>query len=115
MPASLAEVDRSVEQAILMLRLLPYAEYLKTAHWQRVRELALEAAGQTCELCSSDHGLEVHHRTYARVGFERPADVITLCADCHRDFHRSLLLRAIRATAAAPLSVDVKDVLEKVG
>ena len=30
------------EQAIAALRRLPYADYLQTAHWQRVRGLALE-------------------------------------------------------------------------
>lgn len=112
---TLQEVDQSVEQAILALRRLPYAEYLRTAHWQRVRELALDRAGHQCELCSHTETLEVHHRTYERLGFERPADVIALCHDCHRDFHRSLLLRAIRATEHAPLAVTIADVFEKVG
>lgn len=111
---TLHEVDRTVEQAILALRRLPYAEYLKTAHWQRVRELALGRADQQCELCSGTEALEVHHRTYERLGFERPGDVIALCHDCHRDFHRSLLLRAIRATEHEPLAVSVSDVLDKV-
>jgi hypothetical protein len=57
----------------------------------------------------------VHHRTYERVGFERQSDLIVLCHDCHRDFHRSLTLRAIRATEHAPLAVTVADVLERVG
>ncbi|HVZ20240.1 MAG TPA: hypothetical protein VG871_04220 [Vicinamibacterales bacterium] len=111
---TLQEVDRAVERAILALRRLPYAEYLLSSHWQRVRELALERAGHQCELCAHADGLEIHHRTYERLGFERPGDVIALCHDCHRDFHRSLLLRAIRATEHAPLGVTVADVLEKV-
>jgi hypothetical protein len=107
-------VDRSVEAGITALRRLPYAEYLKTAHWQRVRTLALESAGYACELCSSTVDLEVHHRTYERLGFERPDDVIALCHDCHRDHHRALVLRAIRATEQAPLAVTLREVLEKV-
>jgi 5-methylcytosine-specific restriction endonuclease McrA len=110
---TLHEVDQTVEQAIAALRRLPYAEYLQTAHWQRVRMLALENAGHQCELCSSTEALEVHHRTYERLGFERPNDVIALCHDCHRDHHRALVLRAIRATEKAPLAVTVADALEK--
>lgn len=111
---TLHEVDRTVERAIAALRRLPYAEYLQTAHWQRVRTLALEQAGHTCDLCGRDDRLEVHHRTYERVGFERQSDLIVLCHDCHRDFHRSLLLRAIRATEHEPVAVTVSDVFEKV-
>jgi len=112
---TLYEVDRTVEQAITALRQLPYAEYLKTAHWQRVRALALEQAGHVCDLCGHDDRLEVHHRTYERVGMERQSDLIVLCYDCHRDFHRAILLRAIRATEHAPLAVTVKEVFEKIG
>lgn len=109
------EVDQSLEQAITALRRLPYPEYMQTAHWQRVRALALESAGAACELCAGKVRLEVHHRTYERLGFERPDDVIALCHECHRDHHRALVLRAIRATQAAPLAVTVAEVLEKVG
>src|SRR5690348_12707666 len=91
----LADVDQLVERAITALRALPYADYLRTAHWQRVRALALERAGHACELCSATDRLEVHHRTYARLGFEWPSDVIALCADCHEEHHKSLVLRAI--------------------
>jgi hypothetical protein len=53
-------------------------------------------------------------RTYERLGFERPGDVIALCYDCHHDRHRALLLRAIRATENAT-AMTVSDVLQKVG
>lgn len=77
---------------------MPYAEYLKAAHWQRVRELALEQAGHMCDLCARDKQLDVYHRTYERLGFERQSDLIVLCHDCHQDHHKALVLRAIRAT-----------------
>jgi 5-methylcytosine-specific restriction endonuclease McrA len=107
------DVDRSVEAAIAALRRMPYREYLQTAHWARQRAFALEGAGHVCELCAHDDRLEVHHRSYARLGFERPEDLIVLCADCHRDHHRALVLRAIRATEHAPLAVSVCDVLKR--
>ena len=112
---TIVAVDRMVEQAIGALRRLPYREYLKTGHWQRVRALALEQAEHQCELCSATDDLEVHHRTYQRLGFERPGDVIALCARCHGDHHRALVLRAIRATERAPEAVTVREVLEKAG
>ena len=107
---TLQEANQTVEQAIAALRRLPYGEYLKTAHWQRVRTLALEQAGHVCDLCGESDRLEVHHRTYERVGFERQSDLIVLCHDCHRDHHKALVLRAIRATAEPPLKAVVDDV-----
>lgn len=99
------DVDLSMEAAILALRQLPYAEYLKTAHWQRQRRFALQRAGEACELCGHPDALEVHHRSYERLGFEQPEDLIVLCQDCHRDHHKALVLRAIRAAEHAPLKV----------
>jgi 5-methylcytosine-specific restriction endonuclease McrA len=107
------DVDRTLEQAITALRRLPYAEYLRTAHWQRVRGLALEQAGHTCDLCGHSDRLEVHHRTYERLGFERQSDLIVLCHDCHRDHHRALVLRAIRASEQAPVTVTVDEALRR--
>jgi hypothetical protein len=109
------EVNRPVEAGIAALRRMPYRAYLYTAHWQRQRAFALEQAENLCELCARGDRLEVHHRSYARVGFERPEVLIVLCNDCHGDHHRALVLRAIRATRHEPLAVTVAEVLEKTG
>lgn len=69
------------------LKALPYDEYLRTRHWQQQRDLALRAAADCCQLCNADKGLDVHHRTYARLGRERPADLIVLCRACHTRHH----------------------------
>ena len=83
------------------------------AHWQRVRPLALKTADHACELCAATEALEVHHRTYERLGFERPGDVLALCHDCYREHHRALVLRAIRATAEPPLHVMVNEIAKR--
>lgn len=110
---TLREVDQTLEQAIAALRRLPYADYLATSHWLRVRTLALEQAGHTCDLCGRADRLEVHHRTYERLGFERQSDLIVLCQDCHRDHHRALVLRAIRATDDPPVKATVDDIAKR--
>jgi hypothetical protein len=73
------------------------------------------ASGTRASWCGDDDRPEVHHRTYARLGFERQRDLIVLCHDCHRDHHRALILWAIRAMDHAPLGVTFGEVLEKVG
>jgi hypothetical protein len=98
---SVQEVDRLVETAIATLRRMPYQAYLRTAHWQRRRALALERADHACEICGHDDRLEVHHRTYARVDFEWPEDLIALCKACHTDHHRALVLHPSERTAPA--------------
>jgi 5-methylcytosine-specific restriction endonuclease McrA len=65
-----------------------YREYLRTEHWKQVRVRALEYADYSCQVCESGGEVHVHHRTYDRLGAERPADLTVLCAKCHALFHR---------------------------
>lgn len=69
------------------LETMPYARYLKTQHWQAVRQAALERAEHRCQVCNTDEKLHVHHRTYENRGAERDSDVIVLCKPCHERFH----------------------------
>jgi hypothetical protein len=68
------------------LATLPYDIYLRTAHWKRTRQLALDHYGSTCVLCGAEP-VEVHHRTYERRGCELLSDLIVLCGACHAQHH----------------------------
>lgn len=72
------------------LATMPYADYLRTEHWQGVRTAALTRAHNRCQLCDAAGVLNVHHRTYARRGREKPQDVIVLCRPCHERHHEVL-------------------------
>lgn len=61
--------------------------YLRSDHWRETRLGALERAEHRCQVCNSAKFLNVHHRTYERVGEERPADLTVLCRMCHKLFH----------------------------
>lgn len=78
-----------------------YEDYLRSAKWQRKRRAALARAEHRCQVCSGRDRLNVHHRTYERLGDERPADLTVLCETCHEIFHRHGRLDPMRATAAA--------------
>jgi 5-methylcytosine-specific restriction endonuclease McrA len=60
-----------------------YAEYLQSDLWARVRTAALRRAGYRCSACGASRNLEVHHRTYERLGGEAWADLVVLCHGCH--------------------------------
>ena len=69
-------------------RQIEYREvYLKSAHWRRVREIALGDFEYRCAICYSPKDLDVHHRTYERLGNERVSDLTVLCRSCHSLFH----------------------------
>lgn len=64
-----------------------YLRYLRSPKWQRVRRDALRRQ-PACVVCANKDGLDVHHKTYERLGNERPEDVVVLCRNCHDAFHR---------------------------
>jgi 5-methylcytosine-specific restriction endonuclease McrA len=71
------------------LRQMPYARYLKSAHWQIVRQRALPNAEHRCFYCGKTEQLDVHHLSYRRRGCEFDEDLIVLCRQCHTDEHLS--------------------------
>lgn len=63
--------------------------YLTSDWWRLTRQVALERAGHKCQLCASDCGpLQVHHRSYDRLGCEEPEDLTVLCDGCHGAHHK---------------------------
>lgn len=68
-----------------------YHKYIGSHHWRQnpARLAELEAAGFRCRVCNDGgagegRAIEVHHRTYARLGHEQPGDLTALCNTCHR-------------------------------
>lgn len=77
-------------QQIPLLRTMSYRDYLRSDHWATVRAEALARALYRCALCNRDMNLQVHHRTYERLGYELPSDLTVLCDECHHRFHDTL-------------------------
>jgi ribosomal protein S14 len=69
-----------------------YQKYIKSKEWKQKAEEAKTRAGNRCQGCNrprSEVQLEAHHRTYERIGRERPGDITVLCRDCHQSIEVS--------------------------
>lgn len=71
---------------------MDYSDYINSDAWQERRKERLEFAESRCELCNRSSDLEVHHRTYERLGDENLNDLIVICKTCHHQFHDRLSL-----------------------
>lgn len=67
-----------------------YRAHLQSPEWRVMRRLKLEDAGYRCQVCNGDELLQVHHRTYDRLGRERFQDLTVLCDACHAKHHDKL-------------------------
>jgi hypothetical protein len=64
-----------------------YLTYVQSPEWRARRNRALVRAGWCCERCQSRRTLQVHHKTYERLGCEWDQDLEVLCANCHEGEH----------------------------
>ncbi len=84
-----AQVEKK-RARIQELRAMPYRDYLLTPDWQKKRLYALKRAGGRCQVCNHlNKRLDVHHRTYERLGDEHYTDLLVLCHSCHGTFHKN--------------------------
>lgn len=69
-----------------------YQEYLRSEHWQETRRrFKASALGKRgCYVCGTRERLDVHHKSYKRIGNERLSDLVHLCRECHHMTHHIL-------------------------
>ena len=65
-----------------------YQAYLNSPGWRWTRNEALKRARWTCRRCGSRRDLQVHHRSYQRLGAELPSDLEVVCFRCHNQHHQ---------------------------
>ncbi len=65
-----------------------YTEYVKSDRWKELREIVLKRCNHQCQNCLNTKWLQMHHRTYERVGHELLTDLTILCRRCHTRQHR---------------------------
>ncbi|APX99464.1 HNH endonuclease [Lacinutrix venerupis] len=63
-----------------------YYGYLQSNIWKKKREWVLKNVDYKCERCGKK-ALLVHHKTYDRVGYENPEDLMAVCKSCHGKEH----------------------------
>ena len=65
-----------------------YRNYIRSEAWRKVRARYWKSKLlKTCYLCDASSNLQLHHKTYKRLGCEKLTDLIPLCDECHRYLH----------------------------
>ncbi len=67
-----------------MLGFRSLAAYFETDLWKKNRKRFPKKA---CAACFSTEFIQLHHRSYANLGNEKPGDCIWMCCDCHSTIH----------------------------
>lgn len=64
-----------------------YLQHLASEKWAAFRDRIIEDRGAKCERCGLRGSVQVHHKTYRRLGNEKPEDVSLYCKPCHAFIH----------------------------
>lgn len=69
-----------------------YSAYIASPAWRQKRLDLFAKVGRKCSRCGDDKNkIQVHHKTYQRVGRERLSDLEPLCELCHSLHHNKEL------------------------
>jgi 5-methylcytosine-specific restriction endonuclease McrA len=60
-----------------------YEAHLASEEWAAMKRALLQERGARCERCGAPPPLELHHKTYERLGRELPSDLELVCPECH--------------------------------
>ena len=75
-----------------------YQAYIASERWERLRFAVRWIQQDRCALCGCIAvPMVVHHNDYARVGKERPEDLIGLCKRCNGRHHNVWREAAIKS------------------
>jgi hypothetical protein len=86
-----------------------YMERINSFAWQGLRMRLLKERNYTCDRCKKrTQPLQLHHKTYERLGCERDDDLAVLCIPCHEiaDKERAAEGRARSADAYYDARLD---------
>jgi len=61
-----------------------YEKRIRSAQWKNMRADIARLRGNKCERCGRGPPLELHHKTYKRLGRELLSDLELLCTICHQ-------------------------------
>ena len=81
---------KAQEQGLPMPQGTDYQKGEQLGFWN-VREYVLFRDGHKCQCCkgkSKDNKLQVHHIESRKTGGYAPNNLITLCSECHKKYHR---------------------------
>ncbi len=72
----------------IMTKRRNYKKYLRSKFWLNKRKRFIKKYGR-CQLCGEKNlTFNLHHNTYENIFREKDIDLILLCRECHKNYHK---------------------------
>lgn len=83
-----------------------YDAYMKSPAWRKLRKRVFKLQGYVCRKCGVKERLTLHHKTYVRLGREKPKDMEVLCFECHMERHDDVVFAKEPVVQPSTISRD---------
>lgn len=70
---------------------IKYDEYINSSAWTERKEGFFLTHSEECSACGNTNAVDLHHKTYTRLGLEDDNDLVALCKTCHAQYHAIFL------------------------
>lgn len=67
-----------------------YKNYLRGKHWKTFRKRMKREKKYECYICGTKHKLQLHHRSYSKLGEESKNQMLWVCQFHHSLIHKTL-------------------------
>jgi 5-methylcytosine-specific restriction endonuclease McrA len=88
-----------------------YLRCMASPQWEARRSAYFAKHRKRCAACGSKDDVQLHHRTYERMGRELDADLCPLCQRCHASVHDHH--RLVRGSLAVATDLVVQRIRSK--
>ena len=65
-----------------------HRKYINSHIWRLRKQKFFDLFGKKCKRCGSEENINLHHNNYSRMGKEKDKDLMSLCQNCHTEFHK---------------------------
>jgi 5-methylcytosine-specific restriction endonuclease McrA len=62
---------------------MDYVDYIQSNEWKAL----CSSIKRVCVVCGSTQKIQIHHKSYKRLGHESKKDLAALCERCHMEAH----------------------------
>ena len=109
----LQPLSKTLGQKLRSLGYSSYWEYICSPRWQKKQQQYWRSKyPKTCFVCGTKKRIQLHHRTYTRLGKERLTDLVPLCKRHHQLVHDYINSQRVAGSRNRRLLYDAHTVVK---
>lgn len=89
-----------------------YKDYIKSKYWKIRKNEYWQKHEKICMACTSKKRIILHHMKYGQYGYEPDENLVSLCNDCHEEFHANNELKKDMKESTSAFIISKREQVE---